>query len=107
MAQVLEITSLRPAPGFTPEDFVTANADIDKYLRRQPGFQWRRITVRDDGTVVDIVAYDSMARARAGAGGITGEMGDSPVHATIDHTSVDWQLTTVLHGVEASVVAES
>ncbi|GAA2222229.1 hypothetical protein GCM10010413_13450 [Promicromonospora sukumoe] len=100
MAQVLEITTLRPAPGRTPEDFVTANADIDDYLRRQPGFLGRRIAVRDDGTVVDVVAYDSMAHARAGAGGITGEMGDSPVHDTIDQTSVDWQLTTVLHEVE-------
>jgi hypothetical protein len=27
-------------------------------------------------------------------------MGDSPVHATIDHSSVDWKLTTVVHGVE-------
>ena len=99
MAQVLEITTLRPAPGLAPEDFVTANADIDEYLRRQPGFRWRRIAVREDGTVVDIVAYDSMAHARAGAAGISGEMGDSPVHATIDHSTVDWQLTTVLHDV--------
>jgi hypothetical protein len=29
-----------------------------------------------------------------------GEMGDSPVHATIDQGSVDWQLTTVLRHVE-------
>ncbi|MFI8527188.1 hypothetical protein ACIGB8_22220 [Promicromonospora sukumoe] len=101
MAQVLEITTLRPAPGLTPEDFITANADIDDYLRRQPGFLWRRIAVRDDGTVVDVVAYDGMAHARAGASGITGEMGDSPVHDTIDQSSVDWQLTTVLHGVDA------
>ncbi|MFD7025848.1 hypothetical protein [Promicromonospora sukumoe] len=100
MAQVLEITTLRPAPGHTPEDFVIANADIDDYLRRQPGFLGRRIAVRDDGTVVDVVTYDSMAHARAGAGGITGEMGGSPVHDTIDQTSVDWQLTTVLHKVE-------
>ena len=42
MAQVLEITTLRPAPGLTPEDFITANADIDDYLRRRPGFLWRR-----------------------------------------------------------------
>ena len=106
MTQVLEITTLRPAPGLTPEDFVTANADIDEYLRRQPGFLWRRITVRDDGAVVDIVAYASMAEARAGASGISGEMGGSPVHAAIDQSSVDWQLTTVLHDVEAPARTE-
>ncbi|WP_285634742.1 hypothetical protein [Lentzea sp. NBRC 102530] len=32
--------------------------------------------------------------------GITGEMGNSPVHATIDHGTVDWQLTTVLRAVD-------
>ncbi|MFI6079691.1 hypothetical protein ACIBBB_01600 [Streptomyces sp. NPDC051217] len=93
------MTSLRPAPGLSPEDFVTANADINAYLKRQPGFQWRRIMLREDGTILDIVAYDSMEHARAGAAGITGEMANSPVHDTIDHSTVDWQMTTVLQHV--------
>ncbi|MET7446427.1 hypothetical protein OG893_10845 [Streptomyces sp. NBC_01696] len=99
MAETLEITTLCPAPGLTADDFVQANADIDAYLKRQPGFVWRRIVETDDGRVIDIVAYDSLPHARAGAAGITGEMADSPVHATIDHDSVDWQLTTALHHV--------
>jgi hypothetical protein len=100
MAEILEVTTLRPAPGRTPEDFVAANADINEYLKRQPGFKWRRIVAREDGTILDIVAYDSIAHARAGASGITGEMGNSPVHAAIDHSTVDWQMTTVLQHVE-------
>ncbi|GAA2945106.1 MULTISPECIES: hypothetical protein [Streptomyces] len=99
MAETLEITTLRPAPGLTADHFVQANADIDAYLKRQPGFLWRRIVETDDGRIIDIVAYDSLPHARAGAAGITGEMADSPVHATIDHDSVDWQLTTALHHV--------
>ncbi|MFE9347401.1 hypothetical protein [Streptomyces olivaceus] len=99
MAETLQITTLRPAPGLTADDFVKANADIDAYLKRQPGFLWRRIVETDDGRVIDIVAYDSLPHARTGAVGITGEMADSPVHATIDHDSVDWQLTTALHHV--------
>ncbi|MGJ6966719.1 hypothetical protein ACSDR0_32880 [Streptosporangium sp. G11] len=97
MTETLEITTLRPAPGRTARDFVEANADIDAYLKRQPGFLWRRIVETGDGRVIDIVAYDSPPHARAGAAGITGEMAGSPVHATIDHDSVDWQLTTALH----------
>ncbi len=97
MPHTLEVTTLRPASGFTARDFVEANADIDAYLRRTPGFLWRHIAETDDGRIIDIVAYDSLAHARAGAAGITGEMTDSPVHATIDHSSVDWQLTTTLH----------
>ncbi|MFJ3403825.1 hypothetical protein [Promicromonospora sp. NPDC090134] len=100
MTEVLEITTLRPAPGLTATDFVAANTDIDDYLKRQPGFRWRRIVQRDDGTVVDIVAYDGRAHAQSGASGIMSEMADSPVHGTIDHGTVDWQLTTVLRHVE-------
>jgi hypothetical protein len=102
MTDVLEITTFALAPGVTADDFVVANTDINEYLERQPGFQWRRIVQRGDGTVVDIVAYDSLAHARAGAGGITDEMADSPVHDAIDHATVDWQLTTVVQHVEPS-----
>lgn len=53
-------------------------------------------------TIVDIVAYADIARARAGAAGITGEMADSPVRDTIDHPAVDRQMTTVLQHVEGT-----
>ena len=99
MTDVLEITTFALAPGVTVDDFVVANTDINEYLSRQPGFRWRRILQRGDGSIVDIVAYDSLAHARAGAAGITGEMAGSPVHDTIDHSTVDWQLTTVVQHV--------
>ncbi|HXH33768.1 MAG TPA: hypothetical protein VNJ54_05065 [Plantibacter sp.] len=102
MTEILEVTTLRPAAGLTTADFVTANADIDEYLARQPGFEWRRILETGDGTIIDIVAYDNIDHARAGAAGISGEMAGSPVHATIDHSSVDWNLTTVLHRVDGN-----
>ncbi len=100
MAEALEITTFRLAAGLTTADFVAANEDINAYLRRQPGFRWRRILRTGDGRIIDVVAYDSPARARAGAAGITGEMSASPVHATIDPASVDWQITEVLQHVE-------
>jgi hypothetical protein len=102
MTETLEVTTLRPAPGRSVADFITANADIDEYLQRQPGFEWRRILETADGTVIDIVAYDSVEHARSGAAGIGGEMAASPVHATIDRGTVDWQLTTVLHRVDGN-----
>lgn len=100
MSEILEVTVLRPAAGLTAKDFVAANDDINEYLRNRPGFRWRRIAVAEDGTVVDIVAYDSMAQARAGAAGITGEMAGSPVHDTIDLDTVEWRLTTVHEHIE-------
>jgi hypothetical protein len=100
MTEALEVTTLRPAAGRTTADFITANADIDEYLKRQPGFEWRRVLETPDGTVIDIVAYDSMEHARSGAAGISDEMASSPVHATIDRSTVDWQLTSVMHRVD-------
>lgn len=102
MTETLEVTTLRPATGLSTADFVAANADIDEYLKRQPGFEWRRILEAADGTIIDIVAYDSMEHARAGAAGISDEMAASPVHASIDHSTVDWKLTTVAHRIEAN-----
>ncbi|GII52425.1 hypothetical protein Pth03_08140 [Planotetraspora thailandica] len=100
MAETLEVTTLRPAEGLNTADFVAANKDINDYLRRRPGFLWRRILETSDGTIIDIVAYDTMAHAQSGAAGIVGEMGHSPVHATIDHDTVDWRLTTVVQHIE-------
>jgi heme-degrading monooxygenase HmoA len=77
-------------------EFITANADINDYLKRQPGFRWRRMTQHDDGTIIDIVAWDTMADAEAGANGIVTEMNHSPVHTMIDHGTVDWRLMPVL-----------
>ena len=102
MPETLEVTVLRPAAGLTSADFVAANDDINAYLRRQPGFLWRRIAEAGDGRIYDVVAYDSPEHAASGAAGITGEMGGSPVHRTIDHATVDWQLTTVLQRVAAT-----
>lgn len=99
MTETLEVTTLRPAAGLTVADFVKSNADIDAYLQRRPGFRWRRIVETEDGAVIDIVAYDSMEAAEAGAAGISAEMAASPVHAAIDHSTVDWKLTTVVHSV--------
>jgi hypothetical protein len=99
MTEALEVTILRPARGGDASDFVAANSDIDGYLRRQPGFKWRRITETEDGTVIDIVAYESKEQALAGAAGISSEMADSPVHGSIDHSTVEWRVAETLHTV--------
>ena len=99
MSEALEMTTFRLMPGLTAADFVAANADIDGYLRRRPGFRWRRITEADDGTITDIVAWDSAADARHSAAGITTEMAGSPVHATIDQDTVDFRIVGVRHQI--------
>lgn len=96
MSEALEITTFRLVSGLTGVDFVNANADITAYLRRQPGFRWRRITEDDDGTITDIVAWDSATDGRRSAAGIMTEMANSRVHATIDHATVEFRIVPVL-----------
>ena len=95
MQEVLEITTFKLA-GATAEAFLAANEDINGYLKRQPGFRWRRIAFHDDGLVADIVAFDSAEQASRSADGIMTEMRSSPVHAMIDQTTVDWRIMPVL-----------
>lgn len=99
MSEALEITTFRLVSGLTGADFVNANEDINDYLQRQPGFRWRRIVEDDDGTITDIVAWKSAKDGRRSAAGIMTEMADSPVHATIDHATVEFRIVPVLQHV--------
>lgn len=99
MSEALEITTFRLVAGLTGADFVNANEDINEYLRRQPGFRWRRISEDDKGTITDIVAWDSASDGERSAAGIMNEMADSPVHATIDPTTVEFRIGSVLQHV--------
>ena len=47
MTEAIEVTTFR-LNGRSCAEFVAANADIDAWLRRQPGFLSRRIAERDD-----------------------------------------------------------
>lgn len=99
MPESLEITTFRLVAGLTSADFVAANADIDAYLRRQPGFRWRRIAADADGTITDLVAWASAADGERSAEGIMTEMAHSPVHATIDQATVAFRIVPVVHHV--------
>ncbi|MEV4808480.1 hypothetical protein [Micromonospora avicenniae] len=96
MREALEVTTFRLTPGLTGADFVAANEDINAYLLRQRGFRWRRITMTSDGTVIDVIAWESAADGRRSASGILTEMADSPVHDTIDQDTVEFRIAPVL-----------
>lgn len=96
MSEALEITTFRLVSGLSGADFVDANEDINDYLRSQPGFRWRRIVENDDGTITDIVAWKSAKDGRRSAEGIMTKMAGSPVHATINHATVDFRIVPVL-----------
>lgn len=97
MSEALEITSFKLNRGLKLKDFIKANADIDPWLQKQPGFIWRRIGMRSDGYVVDALLWARAKDAHRSATGIITEMGGSPVHAVIDHSTVDWVVVECPH----------
>lgn len=78
-------------------DFIAANADVDAWLARQRGFRLRRIAEQDDGSIVDMLLWDSVADAERAAERLLVELSGSPVHAMIDHRTVRWSVAPVRH----------
>ena len=97
MTEAVEITTFRLAVGLTMQDFIDANQDIDAWLVDQPGFVSRRICKREDGTIIDVLVWASAKAGRKAASGVVTEMAQSPVHATIDQSTVNWSVSSVRH----------
>jgi hypothetical protein len=104
MKEAIEITSFR-LNGCTFKEFIKANAEVDAWLIRQPGFRSRRIAERDDHTVVDILIWDTRAYGVAAAHRLMEELGSSPVHAMIDQHSVAWSVLPVRHFLDSDPAA--
>ncbi|MEG8026425.1 hypothetical protein QP162_22345 [Sphingomonas aurantiaca] len=100
MPQAVEITTFRLSEDLTIDDFIAANEDIDPWLQNQPGFVSRHICERDDGFVVDMLVWDSAEAGHRAAAGVTTEMAASPVHASIDQSSVTWTISVARHIVD-------
>jgi hypothetical protein len=93
--EAIEITTFKLARGLTVDEFIAANADINEWLLRQPGFRSRRIAQASDGSIVDMLLWDSVVNGTDAAERIMNEMGHSPVHAAIDQQSVVWSIAQV------------
>lgn len=95
----IEITSFK-LRGCSAAQFIAANVELDSWLQRQPGFRSRTIAERADGTILDVLAWDSVEQGEASAARLMDEQRDSPVHALIDQRTVSWTVSPVLHAVE-------
>ena len=95
--QALEITSFRLLSG-TFAGFVEANkAEIDGWLKKQPGFQSRVIIESGEDEVMDLVFWNSVEEGTKAMQRIMDETATSRVHSLIDQGSVSWQIFPVGH----------
>ena len=96
--EAVEITTFR-LRGCTVAQFIDANAEVDAWLRRQPGFRSRRIAEQADGSVVDMLVWAAVTDGQAAADGLMDELADSPVHDLIDQRTVCWSVSPVRHSI--------
>lgn len=102
MSEALEITTFKLVKGCTGDDFIAANADIDAWLKRRPGFRSRRIVEQDDGIILDMLLWNSAAEAEKSMHRLMNELRNSPVHALINPRTVSWNVWPVRHFVSTA-----
>ncbi len=95
----IEITTFK-IKGCTFAEFIKANASIDEWLKKQPGFQSRRMAKKEDGTVVDMLIWDSVDEGTDAMNRIIAETSDSKVHSLINQGTVVWNMYPVYHTID-------
>lgn len=95
----IEITTFKLA-GYTCKQFIAANADIDIWLKQQAGFVSRQMAEYEDGTIYDMLIWDSVSNGRLSMTRLMSEMAHSPVHDMIDQGTVSWRIAAVKHHVK-------
>lgn len=105
--EAIEVTTFRLSHGLEIADFVGANADVDAWLLRQPGFVSRRIAQGADGTVIDMLIWSSAKAGEDAAHRLLAELPTSPVHDAIDQRTVRWSVSPTFHRVVGQAAPQS
>lgn len=71
-----------------PERFIAANAEVNDWLKRQPGFVVRHLAAKEDGSWVDVVLWADRKAAMEASARLMEEIGQSEAIAAIDPQSV-------------------
>lgn len=93
---VLEVVTFRLVAGPTHDQFLAAARATEAPLRRQPGFLARRLTLAEDGTWTDLVAWASLPQAQAAATAMMAEPAFQPFMAMIDRDSIQMRHDRIL-----------
>jgi hypothetical protein len=96
--EAVEITTFK-LRGYTCDQFIAANEEIDAFLKRQPGFLSRKIFQKTDRTIVDMLIWDSVKNGTASMHRLMDELSDSIVHDMIDQSTVEWNINQVEHHI--------
>ena len=70
------------------QDFLAANTQIDAWLAARPGFLFRHLARKDDGSWIDLVGWASFDAAQAAAKALMEELMDAPAMQAIDPATI-------------------
>lgn len=96
--KAIELTTFK-LNGFTTQQFIDANAEIDAFLKRQTGFCSRTIFELKKGVVYDMLVWGSTEDGTNAMHKLMSELSDSVVHDMIDQSTVSWNIAPVEHFV--------
>jgi len=96
--KAIELTTFK-LNGFTTQQFIDANVEIDAFLKRQTGFCSRTIFELKKGVVYDMLVCDSTEDGTNAMHKLMSELSDSVVHDMIDQSTVSWNIASVEHFV--------
>jgi len=95
-SEAVEITAFK-LKGYTCDQFIAANQEIDVFLKRRTGFISRRIFQKTDRTIVDMLIWDTVKNGTESMHRLMDELSDSIVHDMIDQSTVEWNINQVEH----------
>lgn len=64
MANVVEIVNFKLANGFTNEDFMASNEQMNLFLKEQEGLIYRSLCEKENESFVDIIYWENMEFAQ-------------------------------------------
>lgn len=94
--QAIELTTFK-LNNFTLKQFIDANNEIDKFLKRQKGFLSRSIFELKKGIVYDMLLWENAEDGTNAMHKLMTELSDSVVHDMIDQSTVSWNIAPIEH----------
>lgn len=95
MTTTIETVSYKLAGGVAREDFLKANSTMTDWLSRQKGFQYRSLSQKQDGSWLDIVYWEDMAKADAAEVSFQKEMPSTDFFMMVDPQSLEMERNEV------------
>ncbi|MEH6347207.1 MAG: hypothetical protein V7785_19080 [Bermanella sp.] len=96
MTATIEMVSFKLNADASDQAFLDSNPALEAWVAKQPGFQYRALSKKEDGTWVDLVFWESLEQAQQAGTAFMAADEPKAMLAFIDKDSVSMQHMPVL-----------